>query len=230
KPVISGVTRPSHRRLNPISERGGDEMRFPFRRVLLLFFALAAAGESRVHAQSNAEINSGIQFNFSSPGARSLSLGGAFLGLADDATAAYTNPAGLTNLTRPELSAEGRRFEYKSSFISAGNAGGEPSGRGQDKFSEPIFAEPHTTTNSFSFGSIVYPVWRLSLAVYWHELANYETSVRTNGAFYGPGFPDRSRLLPMIGSIDLRITSVGGAIGFPVTRPFLTGVRVAGYG
>lgn len=38
------------------------------------------------------------------PGARALALGGAFIGVADDATAAESNPAGLTILTRPELS------------------------------------------------------------------------------------------------------------------------------
>ena len=46
----------------------------------LLFLAAPAA------AQTNAEMNAGIQFNFSTPGARSLGLGGAFVGLADDAT------------------------------------------------------------------------------------------------------------------------------------------------
>ncbi|MGB5341528.1 MAG: hypothetical protein WBP67_05500, partial [Thermoanaerobaculia bacterium] len=33
-----------------------------------------------------------LQFNFADPGARSLGFGGAFVGLADDATAAFANP------------------------------------------------------------------------------------------------------------------------------------------
>ena len=33
-------------------------------------------------------------------------MGGAFVGVADDATAAFNNPAGLTVLNRPEVSAE----------------------------------------------------------------------------------------------------------------------------
>ena len=36
----------------------------------------------------NTEDMQGLQFNFSTPGARSLGMGGAFLGRADDATAA----------------------------------------------------------------------------------------------------------------------------------------------
>ncbi len=43
-----------------------------------------------------------------SPGARSLGFGGAFVAIADDATAAWTNPSGLMQLVRPEISAEGR--------------------------------------------------------------------------------------------------------------------------
>ncbi|MFN2441641.1 MAG: hypothetical protein ABR517_03050, partial [Thermoanaerobaculia bacterium] len=42
------------------------------------------------------EALAGLTFNFRNPGARSLAMGGAFLGLADDATAAEANPAGLT--------------------------------------------------------------------------------------------------------------------------------------
>ena len=37
-----------------------------------------------------------LQLSFSDPGARSAGLGGAFVALADDATAAFANPAGLT--------------------------------------------------------------------------------------------------------------------------------------
>ena len=72
--------------------------RFKVFQVLGLFFLFST--RTTVLAQTNSEINAGIQFNFSNPGARSLGFGGAFIGLADDATAAYTNPAGLTNLSK----------------------------------------------------------------------------------------------------------------------------------
>jgi len=39
-----------------------------------------------------------LQMSFSDPGARSMGLGGAFVALADDATAAFSNPAGLVQL------------------------------------------------------------------------------------------------------------------------------------
>ena len=51
-------------------------------------------------------------------GARALGMGGAFIGVADDATAASWNPAGLVQLERPELSIVGeyytRRYEFSS--------------------------------------------------------------------------------------------------------------------
>ncbi|MBW1856357.1 MAG: hypothetical protein JRJ00_17135, partial [Deltaproteobacteria bacterium] len=37
-------------------------------------------------------------------GARAVGMGGAFIAVADDATAASWNPAGLTQLKKPEIS------------------------------------------------------------------------------------------------------------------------------
>ena len=64
-----------------------------------------------------------FQFNLSTPGARSLGMGGAFLALADDATAAYTNPAGLTNLTvgGPEVAVELRHWQFSNVFLDGGH-------------------------------------------------------------------------------------------------------------
>jgi long-subunit fatty acid transport protein len=43
-------------------------------------------------------------------GARALGMGGAFIAVADDATAASWNPGGLTQLERPEISVVGEGF------------------------------------------------------------------------------------------------------------------------
>ena len=74
--------------------------------LLILVFALPAAAQN-----IDIEALSGLQFNFGNPGARSLGMGGAFLGLADDASAAEANPAGLTILRKPEISIELRNYE-----------------------------------------------------------------------------------------------------------------------
>ncbi|MBZ5589227.1 MAG: hypothetical protein LAO05_11760 [Acidobacteriia bacterium] len=51
----------------------------------------------------NSAVNQGIS-NITGTGARALGMGGAFVALADDATAASWNPAGLAQLTRPGVS------------------------------------------------------------------------------------------------------------------------------
>lgn len=57
----------------------------------------------------NPLLQPGINFNFTGSGARALGLGQAFIGVADDATALSWNPAGLTQLLKPEIS-----FVYNS--------------------------------------------------------------------------------------------------------------------
>src|SRR6187200_673801 len=66
------------------------------------------------------EALSGLQFNFGNPGARSLGMGGAFLALADDASAAEANPAGLTILRKAEVSLEVRNYEEEQIFSTGG--------------------------------------------------------------------------------------------------------------
>ena len=69
---------------------------------LILFFA------SPLLAQTDETIFREFQFDFSTPGARANGMGRAFVGLADEATAAYNNPAGLSVLQKPEFSIEYR--------------------------------------------------------------------------------------------------------------------------
>ncbi|MCI0414818.1 UPF0164 family protein [bacterium] len=85
-------------------------------RFKLLFGALAClAVASSTFAITDEEIFRSFEFSFLNPGARSGAMGGAFIALADDATAAEANPAGLTILTKPEVS-----FEYRHTEVDAG--------------------------------------------------------------------------------------------------------------
>ena len=63
---------------------------------------------SPAFALTDEEVFRNFRFNLINPGARSLAMGGAFISLADDATAAQANPAGLGFLTRWEFFAEVR--------------------------------------------------------------------------------------------------------------------------
>ncbi len=197
---------------------------------ILFSVILISLVPAAVFAQTNSEINAGIQFNFSNPGARSLGFGGAFIGLADDATAAYTNPAGLTNLSKPELSFEGRYFLYRTEFLDRGHAFGTPTNNGEDTIAGEVTARSHDIKRSFSFLSFVYPQDRWALAVYRHELANFKTTTQTNGAFFGPqdNIP-QDRFFPVRASVDLKIIDYGVSFAVRVADGFSLGVGASAF-
>ncbi len=86
----------------------------PKRRRLAFAALILQLGLSlTARAQSNEEIFEQFQFNFSTPGARAAAMGRAFIGLADDATAAVSNPAGLVILTRPQVYFEFKRNDLR---------------------------------------------------------------------------------------------------------------------
>ncbi len=91
-----------------------------------------------------------------SPGARSLGLGGAFAALADDATAAFANPAGLHQIARPEVSIE---LRVLAEFDETGS---------QTDFPEAV--------SGVGFVSFVYPIKDWSFAFYRNQLVNVESS------------------------------------------------------
>ncbi|MCD4796841.1 MAG: outer membrane protein transport protein [Candidatus Cloacimonetes bacterium] len=59
------------------------------------------------------DLNLGPDWNFTGVGARAAGMGGAFIGVADDATAISWNPAGLTQLDEPEASVVARGLVEK---------------------------------------------------------------------------------------------------------------------
>src|SRR6185369_17997672 len=78
------------------------------RSVLYVIVIVSILVSSPLFAITDEEIFRAFSLNLTTPGARAIGMGGAFIGRADDATAAETNPAGLTILSRPEIS-----FEYR---------------------------------------------------------------------------------------------------------------------
>ena len=104
-----------------------------------------------------------FQFRFANPGARSLGFGGAFAALADDATAAYANPAGLVQLARPEISIEIRITGFSS---------------------DGAFESPQDLSG-VGFSSFVFPRKRWSIAIYdtqLVELTNLFTGFGAGGS------------------------------------------------
>lgn len=133
------------------------------RNFVLVLLATALAFPA---AAQNVDIEalSGLQFNFGNPGARSLGMGGAFLGLADDASAAEANPAGLTILRKPEITIEARNYEEQQLFTTSGT------------FPE-VERTPFTHYSDrvvLTFASAVYPIRNFTLGAYFHEPLNNE--------------------------------------------------------
>lgn len=182
------------------------------KRMLLLVAALAFG--TGAGAQSSAEANAGLEFNFGSPGARSLGLGGAFVALADDATAVFINPAGLTQVAKAEVAVEGRRFTYTNVFTAGGRVAGTPTMRGIDTVSGLIEGQQRESIGAVSFASFVYPGDRWSVALYRHELANFRLSTRAEGVLLERiqlNKPATVRTFPSKNNLDLRIVSYGAS-------------------
>jgi hypothetical protein len=135
--------------------------RFAF--VLALgLFALPAFAQN-----TDIESLAGLTFNFRNPGARSLGMGGAFLGLADDATAAETNPAGLTILRQPEISLEVRNFRSETLLPASGHF--------PDLQDENFVS--YSRNVDVSFASAVFPREKWALAVYYHHPLQVSTDL-----------------------------------------------------
>ncbi len=200
-------------------------------------------------AQTDADVNAGIQFNFTTPGARSLALGGAFVGRADDATAAFTNPAGLVNLTEPQVSTEIRSFTFKNTFTDRGHAFGFATGFGVDTIEGLRPGEAEDDVTSLAFFSFVYPrgvspLWgesgesekptpRWALAVYRHELVSFEGRFRSRGAFFdyldAPGEAITFRLQPVSAAMELDIVNLGLSAAVRLTQALAIGVGLSHY-
>jgi len=126
-----------------------------------------------------------LQMSFSDPGARSAGLGGAFVALADDATAAFANPAGLVQLVRPEISIEARNWSHTIPYTVSGRVEGEPSNFGLDVTAGLNRDKSSYDTTGLSFLSSVWPAGDWSFAVFRHQYADLEFSGETQGLFGG---------------------------------------------
>jgi long-chain fatty acid transport protein len=142
----------------PISNR--RPLRRGFRRQICtsIFFLMASCGEMALGQTPRPPTP---QFSFmqlrlvpAQPAARPASLGGAFIGIADDATAAAINPAGVSFLLRPEISLS-QAFGQQTRDYPIGGEGGSVA---QFRDRNPIFDQ--TLVN------IAYPQWGFTFALY----------------------------------------------------------------
>lgn len=169
-----------------------------------------------------------FDFNFSNPGARSLGFGGAFVALADDATASFANPAGLVQLTRLEVSVEGRYWDRSTRFLAGGRFDGEPTGIGRDTLRGLQYGRSESSEAGLSFASVVFPHGRWAFALYGHRAASFEFEAESQRIFFEDdesdsfefGF-DASRE-----RVDLDLATVGLVAAFRPTEWASVGVAL----
>ncbi len=126
------------------ADRNRDPRKISLSVVLLIIISAAAPP---CLAQGTSTITANV---FSNPGARSIGLGGAFAAIADDATAAFANPAGLVQILRPEISIELR-------FTASMNDGE---------------IDPAQGVSGLGFFSYVLPARRWAFALYSHQMGS----------------------------------------------------------
>jgi hypothetical protein len=192
----------------------------PATRVCQIGFVLFVSSLAAVHAsaQTNEEVWSQFQWNFSTPGARANAMGQAFIGVADDASAAVTNPAGLTALTRREVYAEFKSTDLKVNRLASANS-----------LTTLETTQFGGTINSLSFVDIAAPIGtRTVVAFTRHEFLNYQehftfetrlppaASSSTIGAFF-----------PVDGQSYFYGTSYAGSAAFSVTKAVQVGATVS---
>lgn len=179
------------------------------RLVLVSGMVCLAAGAS---AQSSLQVP--IQFDFLNPSARSLALGGAFVGLADDATAALVNPAGLVGLTQKEISIEGRYRRMTQPFLVGGRLSGDITRQGQDTITGPDFDPISDSGTGLSFLSVVIPRGRFRFAGFRHELIRLEQDFASRGPFQNHGFETRDSAFSALRTLSVDTYGASAAIEF----------------
>lgn len=168
--------------------------------------------------QTNTENFAQLEFNFNNPGARAAALGGAFVSLADDATAAEANPAGLTAILKPEISFELKSIQYTRNIFNFDASGAASDFRLVAKDFNDNVVSP-------SFASVVYPFSNFTISAFRHELVNFTSDYQTRGAFV-PGFTDGNFYFAVDNETDIKVINWGAAVGFRLNDRLSIGAAV----
>jgi len=150
-------------------------------RKLSVFLVLVAGTLLLVQpamAQSDGFAFTGINFNFTNPGARARGIGGAFVAIADDSTAALANPAGLAYLER-EFTMEFIHDEDEYPVGQLTQGGVELSQPAPGLFAatgreDPFRVRAGNTSDRLNYASLLLPLKkdRMTLALYYGVLAD----------------------------------------------------------
>jgi len=173
-----------------------------------------------VYAQTDETIFREFRFDFTTPGARANALGKAFVGLADEATAAFNNPAGLTVLEHPEITLEFRNTNSQYTSLQE---------KSPYSLQNGSILEPESTVDRISFGSFSFSKFNMNFSIFFVNQLDYvkeTTQDQTDWLHNDPTAPysfsylnfhqARMRLDTFGLGFGKRFkrTSFGGAVGF----------------
>jgi hypothetical protein len=207
----------------------------PISRRILGGLVLAAACGPHARAATDEEIFRDFRFNFANPGARALAMGGAFIAIANDATAAQANPARLGVLRLPEIFAEVRSRDTQETFTETGTFRIDPSTNPSATLdlSSAIDPEPQTTPSVVSFvwpfktrRAFTVALSRQELLVVQSDAANSFVEVPLNSSpFQDPNDPE-DFTNSATGSIDAKLVQYNLGGGLQITRDLFVGGSV----
>jgi long-subunit fatty acid transport protein len=189
-------------------------------RRLALGLVVSALVAAPAAALTDEEVFRDFRFNLISPGARARGIGGAFVSLADDATAAQSNPAGLSFLRRSEFFAELRMVDNadKSTVIN------EMLPSGLDTFVASGTSIDDGTNLSFLSGVLARRRW--SLGISRQEVINISNSTLSSYAFQFQDTPGVF-LVEGTGNIDAQAVNWNLSGGYRITDRFSLGATAA---
>ena len=180
-----------------------------------------------------------IQFSLAPPGARALGMGGAFIAIADDATASEANPAGLTILTKAEFSFHLRDFSFDGTIDDPKAAiafrvadevrTSEGIGNRVDPTRTGSQRTASDTSSDISFASYVKPFPKWVFSIYYNRFANFAANSILQDPLSGqPDFADVLLQDFYSGetSTEILAESLGLSGAFKITERLSFGVSV----
>jgi long-subunit fatty acid transport protein len=185
-------------------------------RVALAFLVVTIGLTAHARAQTNDEIFPTLQWNFSTPGARANGMGRSFIAIADDASAAVTNPAGLMSLTRPQVYGEYKNTRLKVERLASANS------------LTSLAATANTSiVNTLSFLSASAPINnKIAVAFSIHRFLDYH-EVFNLAPRPIPNDPAANLFRPVDGQADFTGTAYGGSVAYMITDQLRVGATVA---
>ena len=175
-----------------------------------------------------------LQFRFGNPGARSMGFGGAFIALADDATAPLANPAGMIRTAQRSASFEfnfnriDNDIPYQSGTILQTNVFEFDFDLEQSSAPENIFQVPYL--------AVVFPKNRWRLGVFAHQQLNLKRSYTTDailichlGSNFHPNCdqnPNPDLVSPSTDVLDLQMINLGFSAAYDFGGGFSLGTSL----